>query len=172
VVDLLGRRWSLPLEQAKFDARYGKGRSGDGQPVVLLEPMTFMNRSGRSVAAALRFFKVEPEQVIVVYDDLALPVGRVRVRSHGSAGGHNGLTDIIQRLGGVEVPRVRVGIGSPPAAWAGRDYVLARPSADERKALDEGVERAADAIELWLREGVEAAMNRYNQATSGSDDSP
>jgi PTH1 family peptidyl-tRNA hydrolase len=172
VVDLLSRRWSLPLDGSKFDARFGKGRAGEGGSVVLLEPMTFMNRSGRSVAAAMRFFKVEPEQLIVVYDDLALEVGQIRLRTRGSAGGHKGLADIIQRLGAREVPRVRVGIGSPPAPWAGRDYVLARPTRDEREALDEAVDRSADAIELWMREGAVAAMNRYNQAASEQGDSP
>lgn len=167
VVNALSRRWRLPVDGSKFDARFGKGQTPDGTQVVLLEPMTFMNRSGSSVQAAMGFFKVEPQRLIVVLDDLALPPGRIRLRPGGSAGGHNGLADIIRCLGSDQVGRVRVGIGSPPPGWVGRDYVLSRPGRDERELLGEAVARSADAIEMWMQQGAEKAMSRYNQTPQG-----
>ncbi|MCG3179893.1 MAG: Peptidyl-tRNA hydrolase [Phycisphaerae bacterium] len=166
VVDLLARRWSIGVDRSQFEGLTGKGVAGAEQ-VVLLKPMTFMNSSGCSVAAAAGFYKIPPDRLIVVLDDLALPPGRIRLRTGGSAGGHNGLDDIIVRLGTDQVPRVRVGIGSPPPGWIGRDWVLARPPADQRESLDEAVKQAADAAALWIEQGAGAAMNRYNQAPGG-----
>jgi PTH1 family peptidyl-tRNA hydrolase len=162
VVDALSARWKIQLARSGFSARYGKGPAPGGDDVVLIEPQTFMNLSGESVAAAMQFFKIAPDRLIVAVDDLALPPGTIRVRPGGSAGGHNGLIDIIARLGQDDFGRVRIGIGAPAPGWTGRDWVLARPAKDDRRALDEAVAAAADAIELWMREGVEKAMNRFN----------
>ncbi len=167
VVELLGRRWGLPLDRGGFDARYGKGPAPDGGQAVLLQPLTFMNRSGQAVAAAMAFFKVQTSGLIVVLDDLALPVGQVRLRTGGSAGGHKGLADIIARLGREDIARVRIGIGAVPPDWTGRDYVLSRPTPQERTLLDEAVAESADAVGTWVLHGAEAAMNRYNR--SGRD---
>jgi PTH1 family peptidyl-tRNA hydrolase len=164
VVDLLGRRWKIDLARSGFDGRYGKGSSPGGSEVVLLEPLTFMNLSGQSVLAAMQFYKLAADRLIVAVDDLALPPGLIRLRTDGSAGGHNGLIDIIARLGREDFGRVRVGIGSPPAGWTGRDYVLGRPvTTPERSALAEGVVASADAIEMWVEQGAAKAMNRYNR---------
>lgn len=173
VVDALAGRWRIELGRAGFYGRYGKGpapRGGDD--AVLLKPETFMNLSGQSVLEAMQFFKVAPDRLIVVVDDLALEPGMIRVRTGGSAGGHNGLADIAARLGRDDFGRVRVGIGSPPPGWAGRDYVLSRPPATDRKLLDEAVDQAAEAVECWVACGAGTAMNRYNRTRQNRADGP
>jgi PTH1 family peptidyl-tRNA hydrolase len=172
VVDRLARRWKIDLGRSGFEARYGKGTSPGGQDVVLLEPQTFMNLSGAAVLAAMQFYRVTADRLVVAVDDLALPAGEIRVRPGGSAGGHNGLIDIISRLGCEEVGRVRIGIGLRPANWAGRDYVLARPDGAERTLLDEAVARSAEAVEVWIERGVEEAMNRYNRPRKNGSSGP
>lgn len=162
VVDLLAERWKTSLTRSGFSGRYAKTVSPVGQEVVLLKPQTFMNLSGESVLEAMRFYKVVPGRLIVAVDDLALPCGAIRVRAGGSAGGHNGLIDIIARLGHDDFGRIRIGIGGPPPGWSGRDWVLARPAKDDREALDQAVGAAAEAAELWIAQGVEKAMNRFN----------
>ena len=146
---------------------------GKGRPVfesadaLLVSPLTYMNLSGRSVAAAAGFYKIEPADVLVVCDDLNLPPGRLRLRGKGSAGGQNGLKDVIARLGTGEFPRLRVGVGRPPGRVDAADHVLARPTADERTELDLAVPDAADAVELWLTRGLQAAMNAANAPPPG-----
>ena len=171
VVDLLAERWRVEVGQKRFSGLVGRASFG-GQDVMLLKPTTFMNCSGESVLAARQFHKLPLDDLMVVMDDLALPVGRVRVRQGGSAGGHKGLLDILGRLGSDEVARIRIGIGS-----ADRDgtveYVLSRADEDETARLAEGVATAADAVAVWIREGVESAMNRFNGLTATSrDDMP
>lgn len=144
------------------------GGAGSTEKVVLLKPMTFMNLSGRSVGEAVRFFKLDPStDLLVVIDDLALPVGQIRVRGSGSHGGHNGLKDIDRALGFAgerEAPyaRLRVGIGAVPAGADQVGYVLGRVRAEERGEVDASLARAADAAAVWATEGIEPAMNRYN----------
>ncbi len=138
-------------------------RGSDG--CLFLKPQTFMNASGRAVAAVARFYKIAPAETLIVYDDLALPLGRLRLRPHGSAGGHNGLDSILATFNTAEVPRLRVGIGANDAA--GRSmvgFVLGRFSPEERPALEAGIERAADAVEEARARGFEAAMNLFNRA--------
>ena len=130
----------------------------------LCKPQTYMNLSGESVSALGHFYKIEPSQVLVVLDDLALPLGRLRLREKGSAGGHNGLQSVITHLGTNEVPRLRIGIGA--AAGEATGHVLGRFSPDERPVLDEALNRAADAIEFAQSHDFPAAMNRYNQNPS------
>jgi PTH1 family peptidyl-tRNA hydrolase len=127
----------------------------------LCKPQTYMNLSGESVSALGHYYKIEPSQVLVVLDDLALPLGRLRLREKGSAGGHNGLQSVIDHLGTNEVPRLRLGIGAASAEATG--HVLGRFTAAERPVLEEAVARATDAIELAQTDGFPAAMNRYNQ---------
>ena len=171
-VDRLARRWKIDLGRTGFEARYGKGTLPGGQDVVLLQPQTFMNLSGASVLAAMQFYRVASDRLIVALDDLALPAGEIRVRPGGSAGGHNGLADIVVRQGTDQVGRVRIGIGPRPANWAGRDFVLARPDGGERVLLDEAVARSAEAVEVWLERGVEEAMNRYNRPRTNGSSGP
>lgn len=133
-----------------------------GVRVLLLSPTTYMNRSGRSVAEAGSFFKLCPNDIFVVCDDLNLPLGKLRVRSKGSSGGHKGLEDIIRNLGTESFPRLRVGIGSPPQGVDAAEYVLTRFSAEEREVMQGAVTRACDAVTVWVAQGIDACMNRYN----------
>lgn len=138
-----------------------------GARCLLLKPTTYMNRSGLSVSEALRFFKLDAAQdLLVIVDDVALPVGSMRLRASGGDGGHNGLGDISRVLGGVDYARMRVGIGAPGPVPQ-RDYVLRRFSQEQLEELDPLLEKACDAAELWAREGVEAAMNHFNTKSVG-----
>ena len=134
----------------------------DGRRALLLSPLTFMNRSGTSVWEAKSFFKVPEEDLLVVCDDLNLPLGKLRFRTGGSPGGQKGLEDIVRRLGTEEFPRLRIGIGSPPDGWEWADYVLSRFAKEEIPEIEEAIRRAADAVTVWAREGVEVCMNQYN----------
>ena len=136
-------------------------------PALLVSPLTYMNLSGRSVAAAARFHKIAPADVLIVCDDLNLPPGRLRLRGKGSAGGQNGLKDVIEKLGTPEFPRLRVGIGRPPGRTDAADFVLSRFTPEERVELDLAVQDAADAVELWLTRGLQPAMNAANAPPPG-----
>jgi PTH1 family peptidyl-tRNA hydrolase len=138
------------------DVKFGDERA------LLLRPHTFMNLSGSSVVGARDFYKLTNADLLVVCDDLNLPVGKLRMRAKGSSGGQKGLEDCIRRLGGDEFARLRVGIGSPPEYMEGADYVLAKYSKGEREEMGIAVVKAAEAAEVWVREGVAATMNRYN----------
>lgn len=162
VVDCLARRWGIDMNRERFDGQFGDGQI-HGERVGLLKPLTYMNRSGQSALAAVRFFKIEADAFLAVTDDFALPLGRLRMRSKGSAGGHNGLADLIERLGTDGFARLRVGIGSPDGSHV--THVLGRFSPQEREAADRAVERAADAVECWVSDGLETSMNRFNPAT-------
>jgi PTH1 family peptidyl-tRNA hydrolase len=165
VVDLLADRWGL-TGQGKV--REGAARVEADRPepvgrVLLVKPMRYMNLSGGPLKAALRQTEVDPvSDLLVVADDVDLPLGRIRLRREGSAGGHNGLRDIISALGTNEFSRARVGIGRPGSARATVDHVLATFSPRERELADEAIATAADAAERWLHDGIEAAMNEYN----------
>ena len=136
--------------------------AGRDEKVILLKPMTYMNLSGKSVQAAMAFYRLEPADLMVVLDDLALPCGRLRIRSGGSSGGHNGLKDIERALGTDQYPRLRIGIDAPPQFVPGKDYVLQPFSAEQRKALEPAIDRSAMALMTWLEKGVVAAMNTFN----------
>ena len=174
VVDELARRWAADVTHYDhhFEALLGLARRAE-QDVLLLKPATYMNLSGQSVAAAWRFYKLAPADVLVVHDDLDLPVGQLRLRPTGSAGGHKGLADVIRQLGTDEVPRLRIGIGKVHRD-ATVEYVLSRFEPDERPAIAAALPTAADAAEAWLARGMEAAMNEFNRRAKGgaSDDAP
>lgn len=160
VVDRLARRAMTEVDQERSGAKVAKARVAD-QPVVLAKPFTFMNCSGGPAQALAAFYKVPVDKVIVVHDDLDLPFGDVRVKQGGGHGGHNGLRDIASHLGRDHL-RVRCGIGRPPAGWDTANYVLGRWTPEEADRLADVVETAADATEAILRDGAEAAMNRFN----------
>jgi len=165
VMDALCRRHEVKLDQRKFEARMGQGQIGD-ERVLFVEPQTFMNASGSSVAAALRFYKIAPEQLLVIHDELDLPFGRLQLKRGGGAGGHNGLRSLIDSLGTDDFARLRFGIGKPEGPDAKErvvGFVLSGFSPEERPALGELIERAADAAEIWCREGLASAMNRFNR---------
>lgn len=160
--------------KAKFDAMTLDGTApihgGGTEKVLLLKPTTYMNLSGRAVQAAMAFFQLAPDQVLVVLDDMALPCGRVRIRKGGSDGGHNGLRDIARALATQDYPRLRIGIDPPPPYLSGRDYVLGRFTESQRKLVDAATGRAADAILAWIEKGIDAAMNAYNAEDNESSE--
>ncbi len=134
----------------------------DGQRALLLSPLTYMNNSGASVLAARVFHKLPHEDLLIVCDDMNLPLAKLRFRAKGSSGGQKGLADILRRLGTEEVPRLRIGIGIPPERWDATDYVLSKFTRKEVPEIEGAVVRAADAVIVWAREGIEPCMNRYN----------
>jgi peptidyl-tRNA hydrolase, PTH1 family len=154
------------LAKSKFDGLVLDGsvpvHSGSSEKVLLLKPTTYMNDSGRSVQAAMAFYQVTPAEMIVVLDDLALPCGKIRIRSGGSPGGHNGLKDIERAIGTDQYPRLRIGIDPAPPRIPGRDYVLGRFTEEQRQAVKPALQRSAAAILTWIEKGIEAAMNVFN----------
>jgi PTH1 family peptidyl-tRNA hydrolase len=196
VLDELARRWGAARAKPE-KARHAEVVRGtvDGEPILLVKPQTFMNDSGKAVRALVEKDKLTPEQIMVVYDDIDLAAGRIRIRSSGSSGGHRGLKSIqehlsqvqratcnVQRASGAEggntpkstlqnpksegptFPRIKVGLGRPPAGIDPVDYVLTTFTPDELVVVKPAIERAADAIEYWLREGIDVSMNRFNGA--------
>jgi len=160
VVEELARRWRIDIARRAFSGNLGRGRIQE-RPVVLLQPATYMNLSGRSVREAVTFYKLELEDLLVVVDDLALPIGRLRLRARGSSGGHKGLTSVINELGSETFARLRVGIDRAEEGSA-VSHVLGSFSADEGERIGRVIPRAADAAECWLTDGVENAMNKFN----------
>jgi PTH1 family peptidyl-tRNA hydrolase len=173
VIDAVARNFGMTsaegdferLARSKFDGLVlmgGVSTPAGEEKLLLLKPMTFMNLSGRSVQQAMAFYQLAPADMMVVLDEMALPSGRLRIRPGGSDGGHNGLKDIQRALGTSQYPRLRMGIDAPPPQFPGRDYVLGKIASSQRRAIDEAVDRAVSAIELWMKSGIEAAMNRFN----------
>ena len=150
--------------QSKFHGDFLNIRQADGESLLLLAPTTYMNRSGLSVGAATTFYKIPPCDVLVVCDDLNLPFCRLRLRGEGSSGGQKGLADILRVLGTEKVPRLRIGIGSPPGQMDAADYVLMNFTEKERVDVEITVKQAADAVMCWVNNGINEAMNRYNGA--------
>ena len=148
--------------QAKFEGQFAKGRIGQ-RDVCLVWPLTFMNCSGRCVSQFARFYKIESQNILVICDDLILPLGKLRIRKSGTSGGQKGLGDIIQSLGTQDVPRLRIGIDPTPEHWETSDYVLSKFSTSERSIVDDGLSRAVDAVVSWLRDGIDVAMNGFNR---------
>ena len=160
VVDALARRFAVEVKQQKFGARYGMV-DVEAHKVLLLKPWQYMNLSGQAVSLAVGFYQLPLDNVMVFFDDMDLEPGCLRIRSKGSAGGHNGLADILIRLGKQEVPRCRVGIGRPEYC-DGVGHVLGRPSRQERIVLDEAIDRAMEAAVCWMKHGLNRAMTDYN----------
>ena len=161
VIDQLGETYHIPVNKIKHRALEGNGIVA-GEKLVLLKPQTFMNLSGESVKEAMQFYKLSVEDLIVIYDDISLPVGAVRIREKGSAGGHNGMKNIIAHLGSDQFVRIRVGVGAKPAGWDLADYVLSGFAANEQKEVQDGIGLAAKAVDLLVREGLPKAMNQVN----------
>ena len=166
VIDYVTDRHRIPFSGIQFQAECGKGIIA-GQKVMLAEPLTYMNLSGEAVAALVNYYKLDPEEeLIVVYDDISLDPGQIRVRKKGSAGGHNGIKNIIACLGTDKFKRIRVGIGAKPDRWDLADYVLAPFTPENREKIEDAIKDAADALELILSGDMDEAMNRYNHKAS------
>lgn len=162
VADELGRRGDFPIQRLKYRALTQAATIG-GCRVLVMKPVTFMNLSGEAVGEAARFYKIPADHVLVVSDDVSLPVGKLRIRTGGSAGGHNGLKNIIQHLGTDQFPRVKVGVGGKPRPdYDMADWVLGKFQGEDKKLMDDAISRAADAVECYLRDGPTKAMNRFN----------
>ena len=161
-VDELAERARVPVQRLKHRALTNTVELGDAR-VLLMKPVTYMNLSGEAVGEAARFYKIPADHVLVISDDVSLPIGKLRIRKGGSAGGHNGLKSIIQHLGTDQFPRVRVGVGQKPHPdYDLADWVLGKFQGEDKKVMDEAVKRAADAVECILKEGADRAMNRFN----------
>lgn len=145
----------------KFQGEIAEAEVG-GEKLLLLSPLTYMNLSGASVLAARDFYKVELSDILVICDDFNLPLARLRFRASGSAGGQKGLDDILRRLGSQAVPRLRIGIGTPPPQWDVANYVLSKFTKDEQPVMDEACDRAVEAMAVWVTRGIADCMNQYN----------
>jgi PTH1 family peptidyl-tRNA hydrolase len=168
IISQLAEKHGLKFARMQNDALVTTGRIGNTR-VVLAKPQTWMNDSGRAVGPLVKFYKVELARLLVVYDDLDRPAGSLRLRSEGSHGGHNGMKSIIARLGSLEFPRLRVGIGRPPGRMDPAAYVLQLFSRDEEAFMDMARARAVEAIECFLAEGIMAAMNKFNAPETTAD---
>lgn len=170
-VDALANAWKISLsENRKFQAEFGESLGPRGEKMRLLKPLTYMNLSGQAMRAAVDWYKLPPESVLVIYDDLDLPVGRLRMRLSGSAGGHNGMKSAIAHLGTDQFPRLRIGIGKPQNTSANSDketisYVLGKFSAQESQLVEKVLKLVVEAVELSLHQGIEKAMSLYNSRT-------
>ncbi len=161
VIDALSKEYNIAVDTAKHKGLYGKGKI-EGQSVILLKPMTYMNLSGESVVAVANYFKIAAEDIIVIYDDIHLDVGRLRIREKGSAGGHNGIKNMITHLGTEAFPRIRVGVGMKPPKMDLADYVLSHFSKEEQELMEDGYAKACKALALMAMDDIAKAMNDYN----------
>ncbi len=166
IVDLLAETWQLSWkENRRFQGVIAEGKSKNNQKIYLLKPLTYMNRSGQSVRAVTDWYKLQSKDVLVIYDDMDLAIGRMRMRLSGSAGGHNGMKSLISHLGGQNFPRLRIGIGKSNQVDNTISHVLGKFSPEERKIIDKTFPLVVDAIETSLKEGVEKAMSLFNSQT-------
>ncbi len=162
VLDRLAGKLGTEFAREKFRAQIAEGRRGT-EKVLLLKPMTFMNKSGESVALAARNNLNDPADLLIIYDDAELPLGRLRIRAQGSAGSHNGMKSVIERVGTKDFPRLRIGVGRGKGSADLADHVLTKFVPDERDAVEKMLDRAVDAVLLWVESGTETAMNEYNK---------
>ena len=162
-IDCIADQYGISINEKKHKALVGKGMI-EGQKVILLKPQTFMNLSGESIRAALDFYKIdEKDELIVIYDDISLPPGQLRIRKKGSAGGHNGIKNIIAHLGHDTFMRIKVGVGEKPAGYDLADYVLGHFSKDDRAIMEDAFKEATEAVKMMIIDGPDAAMNAFNK---------
>lgn len=163
VIDLLAEKYNIAVDTKKHRAYIGKGIIG-GQKVILAKPQTYMNLSGESVRSLVEYYKVDPEtELLIIFDDISLDVGQLRIRKKGSAGGHNGIKNIIANLGTSVFQRIKVGVGEKPKGYDLADYVLGRFSKEDRELIKEGFEGAAEAVAMITVGEIDQAMNKYNR---------
>lgn len=162
VIDSFAQKVGLKVDRNAFQALYAEKKLGQDR-VVLVKPQTYMNLSGESVAAALRWYKASPQDLIVIYDDMDLPPGKIRLRREGSSGGQKGMQSIIQHLSQQEFSRIRIGVGRPLPGWEVPDWVLSPFTEEEKPLVQDALARAAEAVDVALRSGFTAAMNQHNR---------
>lgn len=160
-IDKFADENGIKIDKLKHKALIGEGRIGS-EKVILVKPQTYMNLSGESVLSISQFYKVESENIVVLYDDIDLDIGKLRIRKKGSAGSHNGMKSIIKCLGTEDFPRVRIGVSRPPEGWDLADYVLSRVSKEQEKGMLEGIDKAAKTVKEIVNSGLDLAMNKYN----------
>ena len=165
-LDALADKYNIDVREKAFKGLIGKGVI-EGNKVILVKPQTYMNLSGECIRQVMDYYKVDPSEFIVIYDDISLVPGGIRIRKKGSAGGHNGIKNIIAHLGTQEFPRVRIGVGEKPARMDLADYVLGHFSAEEKKIMEQAVKEAADAVCEIVSEGIDKAMNDHNAKKEG-----
>ena len=162
VIDVLADKYNIDVSDRKHKALCGRGVI-EGEKVLLLKPQTFMNLSGESIREAVDYYKIDPEDIIVIYDDISLEPGQLRIRLKGSAGGHNGIKNIIAMTGTENFKRIKVGVGEKPAGWDLADHVLGRMSEEDRAAFEEAVKESVKATEMILEDEIDQAMNDFNR---------
>jgi len=163
VIDALAKKWNLSTFKNNFQGEYVAHTI---QQAILLKPTTFMNLSGQSVNALAQFYKIAPQEMVIVYDDLALEPGKIRLRMTGSSGSHNGMQHIIDTFSTQEIKRIRIGIGAVPLEQKGKDYVLGIPSKEDQKKINQAILDAVSAIEVYLKTNFSQAMNQFNRGDS------
>lgn len=161
VIHELSDKYNINVDTKKHKALIGKGII-EGEKVILAMPQTYMNLSGESVRALADYYKCDTTDIIIIYDDISLDVGKLRIRAKGSAGGHNGIKSIISHLGTMEFPRIKVGVGEKPSGMDLADYVLGHFSREEQQIMQEGIRMAGEAAALMIKQDISVAMNRYN----------
>jgi PTH1 family peptidyl-tRNA hydrolase len=161
-LDYISAKYAVKIDKLKHKALIGDGDI-EGRRVLLVKPQTFMNASGECVRDIIEWYKIPLGNLIVIYDDIDLPTGRIRVRPKGSAGTHNGMRSILYQIEAEDFPRIRVGINRPPENWDLADYVLGRFNAEEKAGVEESITKVSEALSVILTQGIETAMNRYNK---------
>ncbi|PIU62807.1 MAG: aminoacyl-tRNA hydrolase [Armatimonadetes bacterium CG07_land_8_20_14_0_80_40_9] len=161
VVDKLSKKFALKIKKRRFGAKFGEVRIKK-EKIILVKPLTFINLSGEAVSHFCRYFKLKPSSLLVICDDLNLSLGKLRIRSNGSAGGHKGLHSIIEKLGTKDFARLRIGIGNPPPDENAVDFVLSEFSREEKTFIEQSIALATEAVEVIIAEGIEVAMRKYN----------
>ena len=163
VIDHLAEKYNISVDTKKHKAYIGKGVI-EGQKVLLVKPQTYMNLSGESIGSLVEYYKIDPEEeLLVIYDDISLDVGQLRIRTKGSAGGHNGIKNIIAHLGSNVFPRIKVGVGEKPKGYDLADYVLGHFSKGEREMMEEGYSEATEAVKMITQGDIDRAMNEFNK---------
>ncbi len=168
VIDVLAEKYNIRMNKLKFKGVTGEGTI-DGKKVLLLKPSTYMNNSGLSIREAVSFYKVEMKDLLIIYDDIDIDFGTIRIRKKGSAGSHNGMKSIIYHLTDDSFPRIKIGIGKKPEGYDLADFVLSKFSQDERKIIDETIRKASDATEAFVKDGIDNCMNNFNTKTPAQD---
>ena len=161
IIDLLASRWEIPVSERRPKVAIGKGRRAD-EEIILAKPRTFMNNSGEAIAYLSSRFGIKPHELLIVYDEMALPIGKLRLRAGGSDAGHNGIKSIISAIGTLEFPRVRVGIGKPEQNLGQISHVIGRFSKEEAPLMTQAVSTVADMIDTFIQEGIDKSMNLFN----------